>query len=95
MSSQDFVKLALQLCAMLASALAFGEMLRRFRQPAVVGEMFGGIVLGPTIFGAVSPAAYDWLFQSSATVTIARDAVTKLGMLFFCFTLALRSTYQS
>lgn len=85
MSSQDFVKLALQITAMLGVALLFGEIMRRFKQPAVVGEMFGGIVLGPTMFGALAPSLYDWLFLSSADVTIVRDTATKLGMLFFLF----------
>lgn len=65
MSAPDFVKLALQMATMLAFALVFGEIMRRLRQPAVVGEMFGGIVLGPTIFGWLAPALYEWLFLSS------------------------------
>ena len=44
MDTQDFVKLALQLTTMLGFAVLFGEIVRRFRQPAVIGEMFGGIV---------------------------------------------------
>ena len=85
MSSPDFVKLALQLATMLGFALVFGEVMRRFRQPAVVGEMLGGIVLGPTILGWVAPSLYHWLFLSSADVTVVREAATKLGMLFFLF----------
>jgi Kef-type K+ transport system membrane component KefB len=85
MSSQDFVTLALQLAAMLACALVFGQVMRRFRQPAVVGEMFGGIVLGPTILGVLAPSLHAWLFDASASVTLARDASIKLGMLFFLF----------
>lgn len=85
MNSQDFVKLALQVTAMLACAVLFGEIMRRLRQPAVVGEMFGGIILGPTIFGMLAPGLYGWLFESSASVAVVRDASIKLGMLFFLF----------
>jgi Kef-type K+ transport system membrane component KefB len=85
MTSPDFVKLALQMATMLAFALLFGEVMRRFRQPAVVGEMLGGIVLGPTVFGWLAPSAHQWLFLSSADVTVVREASTKLGMLFFLF----------
>jgi Kef-type K+ transport system membrane component KefB len=49
MTSLDFVKLALQMTTMLAFAIVFGEIMRRFKQPAVVGEMIGGILLGPTL----------------------------------------------
>lgn len=85
MSSQDFVKLALQLATMLGFAVMFGEMMRRLNQPAVVGEMFGGIILGPTILGSLVPSLYHWLFLSSANVNVVRDASTKLGMLLFLF----------
>jgi Kef-type K+ transport system membrane component KefB len=85
MNTQDFVKLALQLTTMLGVAVLFGEILRRFRQPAVVGEMVGGILLGPTLFGWFAPSLYEWLFLSSANVTVVREAATKLGMLFFLF----------
>ena len=59
--------------------------MRRFWQPAVVGEMIGGIVLGPTMFGWLAPSLYEWLFLSSANVKVMREAATKLGMLFFLF----------
>jgi Kef-type K+ transport system membrane component KefB len=85
MSSADFVRLSLQLATMLGLAVLFGEAMRRLKQPAVVGEMFGGIVLGPTLFGALAPSLYHWLFLSSSNVTVAREAATKLGMLFFLF----------
>src|SRR5688500_9749309 len=85
MNSQDFVKLALQLATMLGFAIMCGEIMRRFKHPAVVGEMFGGIILGPTILGWLAPSLYDWLFISSSNVNIVREAATKLGMLFFLF----------
>jgi Kef-type K+ transport system membrane component KefB len=47
--------------------------------------MIGGIVLGPTILGWIAPSLYQWLFLSSADVTVVREAATKLGMLFFLF----------
>lgn len=85
MSSAEFVKFALQIAAMLAVAMLFGQLMRRLRQPAVLGEMMGGILLGPTIFGMLAPAAYVWLFKSSDNVAMVRDASIKFGMLFFLF----------
>lgn len=85
MSSQDFILFALQITVMLAFAVVFGQGMRKLGQPAVLGEMLGGIVLGPTIFGALLPSLYAGLFQSSGEVAGARDASIKLGMLFFLF----------
>lgn len=58
MTSLDFVKLALQMTTVLAFAIVFGEIMRRFKQPAVVGEMIGGILLGPTLLGWIAPSLY-------------------------------------
>ncbi|NTW45183.1 MAG: hypothetical protein HGB14_12330, partial [Anaerolineaceae bacterium] len=61
MTSQDFVKFALQISIMLGFALAFGQIMRRMKQPVVLGEMIGGIILGPTIFGLLFPGVFEWL----------------------------------
>lgn len=91
MTSQDFVKFALQISVMLGFALLFGQFMRRIKQPAVLGEMIGGIILGPTIFGLLAPGLFEWLFKSSANVEVIRDACIKLGMLFFLFIAGLET----
>lgn len=91
MSSQDFILFTLQIAVMLACAVFFGNLMRRFGQPAVLGEMIGGILLGPTVFGALAPALYVALFQASAGVAEARDGSIKLGMLFFLFIAGLET----
>jgi Kef-type K+ transport system membrane component KefB len=49
LTSPDFVKFALQIAVMLGCAVLFGQGMRRLKQPAVLGEILGGIILGPTI----------------------------------------------
>lgn len=91
MSSNDFVVLTLQFTAMLGFALLFGDLMRRLKQPAVLGEMIGGIFLGPTVFGLLAPTVFHWLFDSSVNVAIVRDTTIKLGMLFFLFIAGLET----
>jgi Kef-type K+ transport system membrane component KefB len=90
-TSQDFVKFSLQISVMLGFALLSGLFMRRMKQPAVLGEMIAGIVLGPTIFGLLAPGLFGWLFESSANVVAVRDASIKLGMLFFLFVAGLET----
>jgi len=94
MSSANFVILALQFAVMLAFALLFGQIMRRLKQPAVLGEMIGGIILGPTILGLLFPSWYTWLFQSSVQVAVVREAFIKLGMLFFLFVAGLEVDFS-
>jgi Kef-type K+ transport system membrane component KefB len=54
----------LQLLALLLAARALGGALRAIGQPAVIGELAAGLLLGPSVFGHLAPAAHDWLFPA-------------------------------
>ncbi|MCX6674103.1 MAG: cation:proton antiporter, partial [Methanothrix sp.] len=75
----------LQIAVMLAFALVFGGLMKRLRQPAVLGEILGGIVLGPTILGAVAPAVQSVLFPAFGEPSRILHAVAYLGLIAFVF----------
>ncbi len=52
----NFGHLLLVLAAMLAAAKLLGDLCERFGQPAVLGEMVAGVLLGPSLVGLVDPA---------------------------------------
>jgi Kef-type K+ transport system membrane component KefB len=79
----------LQMGVMLAVGLIFGQLMRKIHQPAVLGELLGGIVLGPTIFGALFPAVHKQLFPGLPEIVAAREVVIRIGMLFFMFAAGL------
>ncbi len=79
----------LQVGVMLTVALMFGEIMRRFGQPAILGELIGGVVLGPSILGAVSAGSYHLLFPPAGVAAVTRDVFINIGMLFFLFTSGL------
>ncbi len=74
---------------MLVVALIAGQVMRMLHQPAVLGELVGGIFLGPTVFGLLAPEAFNWLFPSEGQAALGLDAVIKIGMLFFLFAAGL------
>ena len=75
----------IQIMVMLSVALAAGQAMRQCGQPAVLGELIGGILLGPTVFGTLFPESSAWLFPSSSEVTQWREAMVRMGMLLFLF----------
>ncbi|HXA61333.1 MAG TPA: cation:proton antiporter [Streptosporangiaceae bacterium] len=60
-----------------------GLVFRRLSQPAVVGEIFAGILLGPSVLGMLSPQAFGWLFP--ARLAPALSILAQLGLIFFMF----------
>ena len=74
---------------MLGAALIFGHLARRLRLPAVLGELVGGIVIGPTLLGALAPGFFAALFPASGPASMARDALIRVGLLCFLFVAGL------
>jgi Kef-type K+ transport system membrane component KefB len=66
-SEHDFALLLFQLFTLLSLALGLGELFRRFGQPTVIGEIFAGILLGPSILGTLAPQISMALFQGPQT----------------------------
>ena len=89
MSPLDWTLLSLHLAAMLFVALVLGHAARRIGIPAVVGEIAGGLLLGPTILGRLSPETFTWLFPPTGPITSGRAAIARVGMLFFIVTIGL------
>lgn len=89
MSSSQFHAFFLQIGLMLAVAWCFGYLLKKLQQPVVLGEIIGGIFLGPTVLGSVCPDVYTTLFPLDKTITTSIDALLKVGMLFFMFAAGL------
>ena len=70
-SNSDVMHLLLQLSVMLIMGRLLAEALRRFKQPAVVGELIAGILLGPTVLGMIDFDLFQSLFpKPSAPATI-------------------------
>ena len=85
MSSAELVDMLTQLAVMLLAGVTFGLVLRKLKQPSVVGEMLAGVILGVTVLGSVAPGAYDWLFDHGPLVNTTRGDILKVGMLFFLY----------
>ncbi|WP_285570998.1 cation:proton antiporter [Streptomyces sp. RTGN2] len=62
-----------------------GTVFRRFGQPAVIGEIVGGLLLGPSALGWVWPSAQAWLLPAEVKSTISMAA--QLGLVTFMFLL--------
>ena len=54
----------------------FGQVLARFGQPRVMGEILGGIALGPSLLGWIAPSLEEQLFGGGIL-----DELTLLGQL--------------
>lgn len=70
-----------QIVALVACGRLVGELMERIGQPAVMGQLIGGMLLGPSVFGALAPHWQHVLFPDSPGQKAMLDAVSQLGIL--------------
>jgi Kef-type K+ transport system membrane component KefB len=88
----------LHLVATLAAVIAvggvLGRLLRYVGQPPVVGEVVAGILLGPSLLGAIAPEYAQWLIPAATDdphgrVPAAIQAVAQVGVILYMFLVGL------
>jgi len=70
-----------QIVLLLLVGRLMGEAMQRIGQPAVMGQLIAGILLGPSVFGAIWPEAQKAVFVASPQQKSMIDAVSQLGIL--------------
>ena len=67
---------------LLLLAYFFGNVFSRFKMPKVVGEIFGGLLLGPTCFGHFFPELYKEIFFNQGQLL---SVIYWLGLVLLMF----------
>jgi Kef-type K+ transport system membrane component KefB len=75
--------LLLQMAVVLLTALGCGWVARRLGQAQVIGEIVGGILLGPSVFGRVAPHASAALFPQNSLASF--EILSTVGLVLFMF----------
>ncbi|WP_245442922.1 cation:proton antiporter [Methylobacterium terrae] len=73
--------LVVQIVLLLTVGRLLGEAMLRIGQPAVMGQLLAGILLGPSFLGAVWPDAQAWLFPPGRDQKALLDGIAQLGIL--------------
>ncbi len=70
-----------QIMLLIVAGRLLGELMQRIGQPAVIGQLLAGIILGPSVFGAVWPTAQHMIFPTASADRQMLHAVSELGVL--------------
>ena len=75
-------ELLLALFVMLLAAKVAAELFERLRQPAVVGEILAGVIIGPSVLGLVAPSEFV-------------SMIAEIGVIFLLFSVGLATKPSS
>src|SRR5271165_4527992 len=75
--------LLLQMSIVLLVAVVCGRLARQLGQPRVIGEIVGGILIGPSVFGRFAPHFSAELFPQSSLAQL--ELLSTVGLVLFLF----------
>lgn len=80
-------QLLIQLIVIVVLARIVGMLFRKIGQPTVVGEMFAGIALGPSVLGTLAPKVSAFLFPPGTLVNLG--LLSQVGIILFMFVVGM------
>lgn len=81
----ELTRIFFALTTLLISAHFFGYLFHKYKLPKVIGEIFGGFLLGPTVLGHFFPQAHNWLFNAFAEEGKLISLVYWFGLILLMF----------
>jgi Kef-type K+ transport system membrane component KefB/mannitol/fructose-specific phosphotransferase system IIA component (Ntr-type) len=81
MTHFEVVIFLIAISIMLFFARFWGEVFNKLKQPAIIGEIVAGILLGPTIFGNIFPDLQKTLFPQTGNVSLVLNGITQLAVI--------------
>jgi len=87
----DVLVLIVQTAVLLFVARALGEVAQRLGQPAVVGEILSGILLGPSLVSSLAPGIGAWILPQTEVQGYLLEVIALLGVLFLLLVTGLET----
>ena len=89
------LKALVEIIVIIAAARLFAAVFRRLGQPAVVGEIAAGLVLGPSCFGHFFPQLSASIFHPADTALAATFSIlSELGLVLLLFVVGLEFDFS-
>jgi Kef-type K+ transport system membrane component KefB len=79
---------------MLLVGRLLGELMQRVGQPAVMGQLLAGILIGPTVLGNLWPNAHQLLFPNTPDQKKMIDAISQVGILMLLLLTGMETDFS-
>ncbi|HTF89800.1 MAG TPA: cation:proton antiporter [Planctomycetota bacterium] len=84
---EEFFHVLLALIAILLASRGLGAIFAKLQQPPVIGEMFAGIMIGPSLLGRFAPDVSQFLLPP--TIAPYLGVIAQIGVVLFMFLVGL------
>jgi Kef-type K+ transport system membrane component KefB len=80
-SHAEVLQLVIQIAVLLAAARFLGGLAQRMGQPAVIGEILAGVVLGPSLLSGIFPWVEQWILPQTQAQGYMLEVVALIGVM--------------
>lgn len=94
LSGPDLARFFFAVLALLVASNVLGYIAERLTVPRIIGEVAGGLVLGPTLMGFFFPHAFHWLFLGFGSESNLFGFLSELGLIMLMFNSGLKFQYR-
>ncbi|MDR0831215.1 MAG: cation:proton antiporter [Prevotellaceae bacterium] len=84
---EPFAILLAQIITIMVVARVCGFLFRKIGQPAVIGEILAGIILGPSLLGNYFPQYFELLFPVNSLANL--NTISNIGLILFMFVVGM------
>src|SRR6187455_2355332 len=81
------VSVLLAMAVIMVTARVVGALFAKLNQPAVIGEVIGGILLGPSLLGRFAPDLQALLLPASTAPML--NVIAQIGVILYMFLVGL------
>ncbi|GAA4622786.1 hypothetical protein GCM10023196_016390 [Actinoallomurus vinaceus] len=81
LNAHQLLVFLLQIALLLGSALVLGRLARWLGMPPIVGELFAGVIMGPSLLTHVAPGFAAWLLPQRPDQQHLLDALGQFGVI--------------
>ncbi len=92
MNETALLHVTIELIVIIAVARMAGHLARYIGQPAVCGEIAAGLILGPSLFGKLSPSIFHAVFDPAVGPVFT--VLSQLGLVLTMFLIGLEFDFQ-
>lgn len=85
LTDSELTRFSFALVLLLLFSHTFRFVLNWFKLPRVIGEILGGLLLGPTVLGYFFPGVYTWIFASFESEGQLLSFISWLGLVLLMF----------
>ncbi|MEB3103495.1 cation:proton antiporter [Ferviditalea candida] len=94
LGGEELTRFLFAIVALLAAANILGYLAERLTIPRVIGEVAGGLLLGPTLMGYFFPDKFHWLFLGFPSESDLLGLMYQLGLIMLMYTSGLKFQHR-